>query len=112
MSPKEQEPNPGGWAIAFLLDNTEVARASYENIRDSILTDDVDASVFRFTLDDRSYVALVGEGATPPDKREQAESLMADCGREATLPLEVLRQLLERRRAFKTTGLDYFERRS
>ncbi len=109
---QEQEQQPGGWVLAFRFGSADTARATYEIVRDAVLTDDADASVFRFTLDGMSHVTLVGETPPPLQKIEQAESLMARAGVPATLPGQVLGQLLERRKAFKSTGLDYFERRS
>ena len=113
MSQPERDRQPPGWAIAYEYTNADVARQVYEAVRDAILVDEAsDASVFRFTVGERSYVAIATEAPLPEGEQRRAASLLASQGMLADLPGEVFGHLHERRRGFKSTGLSYFERRS
>lgn len=113
MRQKEHEPGPGeSPAIIYRFRNAKEAKRAYEAVRDAMLAEDADASVLRFTLSGVSHVAVVSEAVLPKDFQEEAMALMRTKGDPADVAPEVLGQLQRRRRTFKSTGLDYLERRS
>ena len=111
MSEREPEPQGRPWVLAFRFKSSEVARRTYEAVRDAVLTDEAEASVFRFMVGDASFVAVIAEAPLPEERTQEAVELMARHGARAEVPAEIIDRLVERRRAFKSTGLDYFERR-
>ena len=107
---KERASEPAGWALARRFSDEEQALRAYEAARDLLLSDDLDASVFRFSLSGVSFVAVLGSRPLERNAAEQVESILSE-GHGAELPREVLEHLRERRRAFKGLRIDYLERR-
>jgi hypothetical protein len=107
---KERAGEPAGWVLTSRFPDEKQALKAYETARDLLLSDDLDASVFRFTVSGVSFVAVLGN---PPLKREAAEKVESAlrAGQPAELPPGVLDHLRERRRAFKGLRIDYLERR-
>jgi hypothetical protein len=107
---KERAGEPAGWVLTSRFPDEKRALKAYETARDLLLSDDLDASVFRFTLSGVSFVAVLG---APPLKREAVEMVESalSAGERAEVPPGVLEHLRERRRAFKGLRVDYLERR-
>ncbi len=57
-------------------------------------------------------MAIVAEAPLSEGEQHRATSLLASQGMAAALPGDVLAHLQKRRRAFKSSGLDFVERRS
>ncbi len=109
MTP-ERACEPAGWSNVRRFADERVALAAYEGVRDLLLSDDADASVFRFTLSGDSFIALVAE--TAPDEQSLSKFEDVLClGEQAEAPPPVIEHLRERRRRFKDLGIDYLERR-
>jgi hypothetical protein len=106
---REREPQP--WLIARRFPDETRARKAWEQARDLLLTEDLDASVLRFTLDGRSHVALLGELPLPLDAGEKMKGVLEQGSEPAVLPAAVEDRLRLRRREFKGLGFDYLERR-
>lgn len=111
MSERETEPQGRPWVLAFRFRSSYAARRTYEGVHDAVLTDDAEASVFRFMVGDDSFVAVIAETPLPEERTQEAVELRARYGAKADVPAEIVDRLVERRRAFRGTGLDYFERR-
>lgn len=107
---KERASEPVGWILASRFPNEEQSLRAYETARDLLLTDDLDASVFRFTLSGTRFVAVVGAAPLEREAAEKVEHALGD-GQAAKLPQDVTDHLRSRRRAFKGLRIDYLERR-
>lgn len=59
---KERGPEPTpSWVLARQFRDATQARTAYEQARDLLLSEDLDASVFRITLSGASFVAVIGK---------------------------------------------------
>ena len=100
-----------GWLLVRRYQNASAALKIYEATRDVLFTQDLDASVLRFTLDGVNHVAVLGEEPLDVEASGTVAALLDDGGEHAELPEPVRDELLVRRRAFKASGADFFERR-
>ena len=108
---KERAPEPAGWIATHRFKDAQTAVQAYEAIRDLLLTDDIDASVFRFTLDGVSHVGIVGETSLGDTAAEKID-LALKRGTNADVPPSVVHRLRRRRQDFKGLKIDFLERRS
>ena len=108
---KERPREPGGWMLASRFTTVGDALKAYEETRDLLFLDDLDASVVRFTFEGESFVAVVGEVPPPEEDIEHIKSSLV-AGRPSELPPVVADHLRERRRRFKATKLEFLERRT
>ena len=108
---KERAPEPRGWTRVSRFDSADEARVVYEALRDLLTLDDLDASTFRFTVNGASHVALLGEDPLAATTEERVHSLLGR-GVVSEVPIDVSRQLQERRSRFRSTGLEFYERRN
>ncbi len=108
----EREPKPRGWLVARRFSNVTSALKAYEAARDLLLTEDLDASVLRFTLDGQSHVAVLGESPLPPAGDEKMRAIIEPGSEVVELPEQIADKLRARRREFKNLGLNYLERRT
>ena len=107
---KERLAEPDRWIFASQFPSAEEARRSYEQARDLILADDLAASVFRFTVRDTSYVAVLGDlPLSGVDLRHLAEVLSS--GEPTSVPDQISDRLRERRQRFEELRVDFLERR-
>ena len=107
---KERSTESDRWIFSSRFPNAEEARRSYEKVRDLILADDLAASVFRFTVRDTSYVAVLGDRPlVGVDFRHLAEVLSS--GEPTAIPDQISDQLRERRQRFEELRVDFLERR-
>ena len=109
---KEREGEPQSWLIARRFPNARAALRAYEEARDLLLTEDLDASVLRFQLGGQSHLALLGELPLPVDAEQKMKAALERGSEPAALPGPVTDYLRSRRRDFKNLGFDYLERRS
>ena len=106
----ERESRPSSWVLARHFADADRARDAYEAARDLLLEEVIEASAFRVTVDQVSFVALLGE--RPLGARETGQILHAlELGRDAILPPVVVQHLREKRDQFRASGLDFIERR-
>jgi hypothetical protein len=108
---RERERQPDSWLVARRYPDARKALVAYEAARDLLLTDDLDASVLRVTVNGTSFVTVLGETALNEPTTERLERALGEAT-TAELPEDVKRLLRERRRAFKETGFGFMERRS
>ena len=101
-----------GWMLVRRYQNESAARKIYEAARDLLFTRDLDASVLRFTIDGVSHVVVLGEEPLNVETSEVVETLLDESGEHSDIPELARDQLRLRRRSFKSTGADYFERRT
>jgi len=107
---KERSTESDSWIFASRFPSVEKARNSYEQARDLILADDLAASVFRFTVRDTSYVAVLGDRPlSGVDLRHLAEVLTG--GEPTSVPDQISDQLQQRRQRFEALKVDFLERR-
>jgi hypothetical protein len=107
---KERSAESERWIFASRFPSAEDALKCYEQARDLILVDDVAASVFRFTVKDTSYVAVLGERPlTGKDVRRITELLRS--GEPTGVPEQIIDHLRERRQRFEELKVDFLERR-
>lgn len=100
-----------GWVLAFEFESWEIAGGVYEQARDVIFREDVDASVYRILLNGRPHVVALGLVATKLAVQSELEALLGSFGRDSQLPEEVLLTLILRRA--EVSGSDVrFEHRS
>ncbi len=109
---KERAPEPGSWLVARRFPDVASALRAYEAARYLLLTEDLDASVLRFSVNGVRHVALLGEVPLPTAAQEKMKAAMERESEAADLPDIVAAQLRTRRREFKISGLDYLERRT
>ncbi len=108
---RERKRQPDSWLLARRYTDATKALGAYEAARDLLLTEDLDASVLRVTVNGTSFVTVLGEALLDEESSEHLERALGGAT-EAELPEEVKRLLRERRRAFKETGFGFMERRS
>ena len=107
---KERSTESERWIFASRFPSAEEARRTYEQARDLILVDDLPASVFRFTVRDTSYVAVLGDRPlVGVDFWNLAEVLSS--GEPTAIPDRISDQLRERRQRFEELKVDFLERR-
>ena len=107
---KERSTESDRWIFSSRFPSAEKARHSYEQARDLILADDLAASVFRFTVRDTSYVAVLGDRPlSGADLRHLAEVLTG--GEPTSVPDQISDQLRQRRQRFEALRVDFLERR-
>jgi hypothetical protein len=109
---KEHAPQPSRWLVVRRYRDEPAALNTYEVARDLLFTEDLDASVFRFTLDGVCHVAVVGETPFETSRWRTMLTLLDAEGEQTQLPDEASERLWTRRHAFKATGADYLERRT
>ena len=109
---KERESEPQSWILARRFPDTQGAVKAWEQARNLLLTEDLDASVLRFTLDVRSHVALLGELPLAADASDKMKAVLENGSEPAALPEAVTGELRSRRKEFKNLGFDYLERRT
>lgn len=97
--------------MARRFPDEQTALAAYETTRDLLLTDDLEASAFRLTLDAVSYVTVLGERLLAAEEANRIDEALR-LGDEAELPGPVVAELRRRRGSFKTTGFEFLERRT
>jgi len=87
----------------------EHAKAGWKRVRDMILFDDLDASVYRSMIDGKAHVVVVGNQCLKPELKER---FSASCsGAVLTLiPERVAAYLVERRERSAVPGM-FWERR-
>ncbi len=102
---------PAIWLLVRQYPDARTALVTYEAARDLLLTNDLDASVLRVTVNGISFVTVLGEGALDSVSTGRLDVALGR-GVATTLPDEVGDELRRRRRAFKHTGIGFMERRS
>jgi hypothetical protein len=108
---KERPAEPEDWRLTMEFSTVTDALRAYEEARDLLLKDDLDASVFRFQFKGASFVAIVGETPLAGEDLEHVKEAL-DAGRPGAVPPAVADHLRERRRRFKATKLEFLERRT
>jgi hypothetical protein len=107
---KERPAESDRWIFASQFPSAEDALRCYEQARDLILVDDLAASVFRFTVRDTSYVAVLGDRPlSGVDFRNIAEVLSS--GEPTGVPEQISDHLRQRRQRFEELRVDFLERR-
>jgi hypothetical protein len=74
----------------------------YQQTEAAIFNSKYELSVYRFQLDGLWHVAVIGD--TPPQEFAEKVQAMLNTGEQVTLPLDILRQLNERRRKATRQG--------
>lgn len=110
--PKEHATEPSRWLVVRRYRDEPAALTTYEAVRDLLFTEDLDASVFRFTLNGVCHVAVVGETPFETSRWQPMFGLLDTDGEQTELPADASEHLWARRRSFKATGADYLERRT
>jgi len=107
---RERLGEPGGWVLTRRYRTVDAALQAYETTRDLIVSEDIDASVFRYTLSGESFLSVLGE---EPLSRvaTQMIDVAIQAGEHLEIPEVVLDHLRDRRRRFKQLRVDYLERR-
>ena len=109
---QERAWEPTSWLIARRFPDVASALKAWEAARDLLLTQDLDASVLRFSLNGESHIALLGELPLPVVADQKMQAVMEENSEAAVLPDTVTAALRTRRKEFKTLGFDYLERRT
>lgn len=109
---KEHAPEPAGWLLVRRYPDESTALAVYDGVYGLLFTEDLDASVFRLSLNGLFHVAMIGEQPLASDDEHAVNAIFATAGEPAELPAIAIDELRERRRAFKATGAGFFERRT
>lgn len=84
----------------------------FEAARDLLFTQDLDASVLRFSVNRSFHVALIGDVPLTADAGRVVAELLDRGGEPVELPPFAADDLRKRREQFKQSGIDYFERRN
>lgn len=98
------------WILAFRYPDLEAAGPAYEQSRDFIFAEELDASAFRVTLNEAALVIVVGDGNLPDHLREHFYSICSQ-GDPAELPLFIGEALLQRSREARGLGFSWERRR-
>lgn len=106
----ERESEASGWSFLRKFPNAREARDAYDQTRDLILSDDLPASVFRFTVSRESFVAVLGDTALESRALQRINGLLEQ-GETAEVADEVLAHLRQRRQAFNDMPVEFLERR-
>ncbi len=107
---KERRRESESWIIAGAFPNMNEARQVYEQARDLLLLDDLDASVIRFQFKGTNFVAVIGETPLSGEGLAHVNEVLS-AGEPSVVAPAVADHLRERRRHFKHTNLDFLERR-
>ena len=97
------------WVIAYRFPSMDAAKTKWEKVRDLILVNDCDASVYRSQINGTAHVVIVGWQSVPESLRRQFREVCTD-GELAEIPLEVRSYLIERRNRTAIPGA-FWERR-
>lgn len=101
-----------GWMLVRRYQHESAARTVYEAARDLLFTQDLDASVLRFSVNRSFHVALIGDVPLTPAAQRALDALLDRGGEPVELPPFAADDLRERRAQFKESGIDYYERRT
>jgi hypothetical protein len=96
--------------LVFQYPTMDAAKPAWERVRDAILLDDLDASVYRTMLNGQPLVIIVG---TPrlADLDRSGLSAMCSDGQPTDIPDDVAAYLIERREQVSIPGA-FWERRT
>lgn len=119
LCPKENQENiiinqtrnkkPPGYYRAARFPGREEARRFYHPAQRLIHKTDVDLSTFRLQLDRVWHVAILGPTNPPEEIAKNVEDILSP-GEPATLPPDLLKALLARRKQVLSPGTTWFER--
>lgn len=107
QGPSPEEETPPYWRAARFK-GAKAARRSYRACERLIRGPDVDLSAFRFQLEQIYHVAVLGPTPPPEEIAKKVEELLAP-GEPATLPAEILKMLMERRKQAMSPGTIWWE---
>lgn len=93
-----------GWVLSFAFDSWEVAGTVYEQARDLVFGQDIDAGVYRILLNAKAHVVVIGFHPLAPKLQHEAETLLGSFGEDIHLPEEVLLTLALRHAQFGDRG--------
>lgn len=97
------------WVIAYRFLSMDDAKPKWEKVRDLILINDCDASVYRSQINGIAHVVIVGWPTVPETLRQLFRDVCID-GEVTEIPLEVRSYLVERRNQTAIPGA-FWERR-
>ena len=98
------------WSLSFAYSDWNAAGLAYEQSRDLIFGDELDASAYRILLYGTAYVVIVGSGLPDKDEVERLNAICRD-GESVDVPDEVVLTLAVRHEQFRTPNGTKFERR-
>lgn len=98
------------WSLSFSFADWTLAGRAYEQSRDLIFGDDLDASAYRILLNGKGYVVIVGSGL-PHEHNVERLNGICQSGESTDVPDEVVLTLAIRHEQFRTPNGTKFERR-
>lgn len=96
--------------LAFQYPTTKEAKSGWKRVRDIILFEDMDVSVYRSYIDGRSHVVIVGNQDLDCDLRNRFSQACSG-GSSVLIPDQIAAYLVERRERSAIPGA-FWERRS
>lgn len=108
----ERAPQPTGWLLVRRYADEPTALKTFEAARDLLFTQDLDASVLRFSINRTFHVAVIGESPLSQEASGAVNEVLELAGEPVELPPFAADELRERRQQFKESGIDYWERRT
>ena len=107
QGPSPEEETPPYWRAARFKGEKEAGR-SYQACQRLIRHPDVDLSAYRFQLNRIWHVAVLGPDTPPEEIAKKVEELLSS-GESTTLPPEILKILLARRKQALSPGTTWAE---
>ncbi len=98
------------WVLAFRFAAPDQAKAGWRRVRDAILFEDLDASVYRSYISGEWHVVVVGNQCLDPKLHNRFAEACSG-GSSALIPDKVAAYLVERRERAAIPGM-FWERRS
>ena len=99
------------WSLAFAYADWNEAGTAYEQCRDLIFGEDIDASAYRILLYGKAFVIVVGTGIAIPCVVLRLNAI-CEQGESTHVPDEVVLTLALRHEQFRTPNGTRFERRA
>ena len=84
------EPERPGWTLVRRFSDPRSALQVFETARDLLLSEDLEASAFRFLFGEQSFVALIGDETPAPPALARVHEALASGTPVGELPESIL----------------------
>lgn len=111
MTQEQKDDFSSGWIIARSFPSKSNAMKAYEALADSLLVDELDASVFHFAYENQEGIAILGEEPLSQPNKEKVMAVLDEGSETFILNEDIIDELRSARREFKQTGALYSEKK-